>query len=290
MITDHSYTEATANFLGVCDPCQRPIRVTLTDHPGRFAETGCAECGQPVSVERLHAVITAEICDGRCMGATGPSCSCACGGTNHGSSFARTTTTYELESAVAAYREQQAALAHRRQVRLDRLNRERAAAFAEWAADHSDVITYLTDRRPVWSEFLADMAANIAAKDTLTDRQVDAVRRQIARDNDDAAFRATATTAPSGKAITVTGTVIQTMRYDSRYVRGKVDLVMVVETEGYRVRCPIPRILHNTDTHPSNLFGLRGRRLTFVADLVPSGKDAVLAYGKRLRDVAIVTP
>ncbi len=291
MITEYSYTEATAYFLGVCDPCRRPIRITLTDHPGRYADTPCAECDKPVPVERLVAVITADVCDGRCMGATGPSCSCGCGGANHGASFGgiRTTTSYERESAVEDYRTQQAKREQERQLRLDKRYRERVEVFDAWASEHSDVITYLTDRCPAWSEFLTDMAARIAGKDVLTERQADAVRRQIARDDADAAFRQTVTTVPSGEKITVTGTVIQTMCRNSQFARGKVDLLMVVEAEGYRVRCPIPAPLRNgTDTNPSNLFDLRGRQVTFVADLVPSKGDKVLAHGKRLRHAALV--
>lgn len=47
------------------------------------------DCGKAA---RLMPVLgkhnAAKVCDGRCMGAVGPSCECSCGGANHGARFA----------------------------------------------------------------------------------------------------------------------------------------------------------------------------------------------------------
>lgn len=46
-------------------------------------------CGAPAVIKYMKVQMVAErACNGVCMGATGPSCSCSCGGENHGSSMA----------------------------------------------------------------------------------------------------------------------------------------------------------------------------------------------------------
>ena len=48
---------------------------------------GCM-CGAQVEYRMLRGTFsTTEQCGSRCMGATGPACSCSCGGTNHGARF-----------------------------------------------------------------------------------------------------------------------------------------------------------------------------------------------------------
>ena len=48
----------------------------------------CA-CGANAFAKYMNVRIVAEkTCNGICMGATGPSCSCSCGGENHGSHHA----------------------------------------------------------------------------------------------------------------------------------------------------------------------------------------------------------
>lgn len=42
-------------------------------------------CGSRGVAKKLEAtIVTERVCNGICMGATGPSCSCSCGGENHG--------------------------------------------------------------------------------------------------------------------------------------------------------------------------------------------------------------
>lgn len=50
------------------------------------AYMACKGCGTYVKLEPVRGrVVPEKVCDGRCMGATGPSCDCACGGKHHGS-------------------------------------------------------------------------------------------------------------------------------------------------------------------------------------------------------------
>jgi len=41
-------------------------------------------CGRPAIAKGFHATVSEKTCDGRCTSAMGPSCSCECGGRNHG--------------------------------------------------------------------------------------------------------------------------------------------------------------------------------------------------------------
>jgi len=56
--------------------------------PGATASGNCwlhCPCGSVGAVKYLTVKIVEEkTCNGICMGATGPSCSCSCGGENHG--------------------------------------------------------------------------------------------------------------------------------------------------------------------------------------------------------------
>jgi hypothetical protein len=46
-------------------------------------------CGSAAFAKCMNVTIKAEkVCNGICMGATGPSCSCSCGGENHGANHA----------------------------------------------------------------------------------------------------------------------------------------------------------------------------------------------------------
>lgn len=41
-------------------------------------------CGQAAIAKAFRATVSTKTCDGRCTSALGPSCSCECGGRNHG--------------------------------------------------------------------------------------------------------------------------------------------------------------------------------------------------------------
>lgn len=48
----------------------------------------CPTCSGPATVRPVRGVLVADkTCDGRCMGAFGPSCECSCAGQNHGAKF-----------------------------------------------------------------------------------------------------------------------------------------------------------------------------------------------------------
>lgn len=103
--------------MGRCKACKRGARAELTETVHRAVQTytsvqgarlersvysysydggrpskdrtkvvrGACTCGAQVSLKRVMGVVNDHVCDARCMGATGPSCECSCGGKNHGS-------------------------------------------------------------------------------------------------------------------------------------------------------------------------------------------------------------
>ena len=46
----------------------------------------CHKCGATMTFAAVAGTVTEKPCGSRCMGSKGPTCECACGGRNHGSS------------------------------------------------------------------------------------------------------------------------------------------------------------------------------------------------------------
>jgi hypothetical protein len=57
-----------------------------SDRPGSLWLT--CPAGHSVEFRRLKGHVTDQACGAKCMGATGPSCDCSCGGHKHGASHA----------------------------------------------------------------------------------------------------------------------------------------------------------------------------------------------------------
>jgi hypothetical protein len=149
---------ATTIYLGVCERDNRPVRFEFPADLGPVAMIPCfAGCTLPVKCERLHAVTTNLECDGSCMGARGPICSCGCGGINHGAHWghgALLDRREVVESALAKYRAEQVKTAQRREAKREAAERSARNAFDRWAADHRDIVTALDP----WYEHKTDDA------------------------------------------------------------------------------------------------------------------------------------
>ncbi|CAM3410776.1 hypothetical protein KIPE111705_07095 [Kibdelosporangium persicum] len=293
-ITD---TQDTFHYLGVCTPCTRPIRTDNTTGARRIAAS-CPECGNGITCERLVAVTTVDVCDARCMNATGPSCSCACGGANHGGTWGvRTRTDLQFVSALENYRAQVTRTQAKKAAKAQREADRRKAAFAEWATDN-EVQTVLSFLRStdINNSFLDDMSALIEQGRMLTDRQVAGVakfaenaRKADARRAEAQKRQAEGKPAPVGKAVAVEGVIVNVKTTDG-YTYGSVTTRMLVDcVDGYRVYVTVPRSLTpviTVDTLPA----LRGRKVRFVADLEPArnSDDSSFTYGKRPRKAQFV--
>lgn len=69
------------------DGAARPLTVDGTRlDPVAWALHRTCACGSAAVEVRVvkGTVVASRACDARCMGATGPTCSCSCGGENHG--------------------------------------------------------------------------------------------------------------------------------------------------------------------------------------------------------------
>lgn len=284
----------TAIFLGVCAPCVRPVRVTDEQARGKSTNFTCPECGRRGVAERLYAVTNAaEPCDGRCMGATGPSCSCQCGGKNHGGAYSlRPTTETEVTAgALAGYRQRVATREAQARRRADATRTAAASAFDQWADEHRDIVDFLAGADIGYTDvFLDDMACLIRLNRPLTDNQAAAVRRVIAARQrfaeQKAAEQAAAQPVPTGDAVTITGEVVHTRRESNPYGPGS-RCSMLVKGDGWRVWSSVPGSL------ASNLYklsDLKGQHVRFVAAVTASADDASFGYAKRPRKAEMIEP
>lgn len=272
--------QTTTYYLGTCETCNRPYRVDLGSRRLQYQTIDCPGCSKPLQVERLAAVTTEEVCDPRCMGATGPNCSCACGGANHGAAWGTMATTYELESAIKALRARQERLERQRKQRAEAKATAKRSAFERWAeAGNSDVVDYLTGLDPFeLGSFLFDMVSLVSEQKPLTDNQANAVRRiarqEAGRKVKQDAYEATKKAAPLGKGLTVAGTIISVKGEQDRYsYYDKTVWKMTVECNGYRVYGTVPSILVRNPIKPEQFEALKGQKVRFTATIEPTKRN-----------------
>jgi hypothetical protein len=284
-----TYITSTNLYLGTCDTCDRPYRVDLGEKVTSAQKCVMCPggCSRTIVVERLAAVTTSESCDSRCMGATGPSCSCACGGANHGAGWGTTATRLELESAVKNLRARQERTERQREQRAAAKKSRKENVYNAWLAEgNQDVADYLNGLLGDYSSnFLSDMADVIRSQRPLSERQTEVVRRIMNEEADraarKAAYEATKTAAPLGKGITIEGTIIS-VKDQPGYAYNTVDWKMTVECDGYRVWGSVPSSLIGNIITAGCYGRLKGQRVRFVAEVLPSkGGDANFAIYKR---------
>jgi hypothetical protein len=286
-------------FLGKCDACIRPVRAEDPAEQGDHVRRPCPDCGRPASMERLYGTVTHMQCDIRCEGAGGPSCDCACGGINHGGAWSK--PGHMLASELAAYRAGIAKREAERQARITAERDRKRRAFDRWRAGNEPAVTdllatdWLEGRYP--NGFLADLADELRQHRILSERQVQAAARTMAKRRDAAAEAerraATAVDVPTGRH-TVTGAVVGKYWKDNPFSPYAAQtLCIVVDTGTYRVRgtCPDALMVHRAaDGTFSGGDGIaKGDRVTFSAELQPDGKELGSGYFKRPTKPAFVT-
>lgn len=171
-------TDATQTtiYLATCDVHQVPVRESklgLYPHLApKHSRVLCFIGGQAeeheVLGEKLIAVETTLDCDGQCRSARGRSCSCGCGGTNHGDHWTR---QYMLdhremfESEVAKYRyELQQIAAKRVQRKQDK--------FETWMTQHADAVEFFMNEANIRSSFLRSMKEQLSQLKPLSEGQL----------------------------------------------------------------------------------------------------------------------
>lgn len=264
----------TCTFLGQCQRCIRPIRADQPDTAGDRARLTCPECERTVPASRLYATRSTTACDGACMSAVGPNCSCSCEGENHGRSWS-TTVTEELTvgDALAAFRAKADAEAARRAARLKKV----ADAFA---ARHGDVVEFLRGYDGDF-QFLTDMQDRLREAGELSEAQAEGVRRcaekaahRAAERAEREAVRASAGPVPTGK-VRVEGVVLTVKDYDAPGPSWSTTYKMLVALDnGSRVWSTVPKALAiSYATTKNNFFGLRGARIAFTATITAKAGD-----------------
>lgn len=77
--------------IGKCRRCSQPrkphaVRGDRAVNYNGFLCLPCPTCNTLVEVTAIQGTYNeTKVCNGKCMGATGPACDCSCGGENHGS-------------------------------------------------------------------------------------------------------------------------------------------------------------------------------------------------------------
>ena len=272
-------------FLGTCKPCLRPNRVRSEEARGDVLTAACPDCGTPVQLERLYGTVTQMECASACMGASGPSCSCGCGGINHGGAFSESGEM--LASALQRYRDAQAKRAAAATERATARQRAERTAFTDWyeAANADGDLDWLTGTD--WygvDDFLSDLADRVNDGKMLSERQLPWVPRKRARYAQRAAERAerdaNATEVPTGRQ-EVSGVILATKVEDSPYGFDRSVIKVLVDAGTYRLWGTLPAAIG---------YAGKGDRVKFTAKLEPKAGEVGFGFYSRPTKAAFVPP
>jgi len=305
---------ATSRFSGKCEFCIYPVVQELQDETRNIIKVSCPGCNSPVRLARLYGTMTDFNCDSSCQNALGSVCECGCGGANHQRGYIPLIPGGEVSADVlSAYRKQvanQQAGAAKRSETAKAKRAEKEAAAQEELAAQVDLFTTTNPAEYAWlkanadtSGFADSLLSALNRYGYLTDPQLNAVTKNIARDAARAAEALLPVTpAPSG-VVTLTGAIL-TVRDQPGFAYNSTEWKMLVKTEaGWKVWLSVPRSLQDAfhaDLHKFRLGEYDGARsldglagylvgstVTLTAEVTPSPTDPAFAYGKRPRKAAL---
>lgn len=265
----------TLAFLGECTTCVRPVRRTDPDVTGDTTTMACPECAKTVTVSRLYATRTMSECNGACMGAVGPYCSCGCAGTNHGRVWGgQVFTELTLGDALARRRAEVAEAAAKRAKRAGAARAKLQLRIDAFREDNPQVAEVLAQYRDS-NDFIRSVAGQLDRDGYLSDRQIEAVIRfaeneaqHAARQAQRDAERVVAGPVPTGTRVSIQGTVVHIRCQDSHYGYNRTELKMlVVLGNGSKVWSTVPAALARRSE-------LTGSLITFVADVTTKDDPA----------------
>jgi hypothetical protein len=280
----------THTFLGQCPRCIRPVRAEQPDTPGDRTQLTCTECQRTVPATRLYATRSSTACDGACMFAVGPSCSCSCEGANHGAKWAPEVEELTIGDALARLREKAAKEAARRAAKF------KAVADA-FTARHGEVVEFLNGYDGEF-QFLTDMQDQLRNTGQLSDAQADGVRRcaeraakRVAIQAEREAQRLNAGPVPTGKA-RVEGVVLSVRDYDAPGPSWSTTYKMLVALDnGSRVWSTVPKALADVNaTTTGSYFGLKGSRVAFTATITAKAGDPTFGTASRPSAAELLVP
>lgn len=288
----------TGRAVGSCGECGAGIAVdgVTADTVGK-----CPGCGARVRARLVYGEHSDIPCDGRCMGAVGPSCSCGCAGANHGRYFLNIelVPVFDRDRARAAQDKRRSAHATRRAEREAREARERAARVAAMLTDAPELGDIVGDAYAgTLSRFVADMREALHAGRELSPRQIASCVAIVRRDREraaraaerrrsDADARARGVRVPTGR-LTITGEIVsaKTATDERHSYHGRTDIKITVQSaDGWRVYGTLPRSVYppsySADTFAAWRDALPGQTVTLTAQVKPSDRDPVFGFYSR---------
>lgn len=240
-----TFPQSTAiAYIGRCAICKRGYRLP---------DTSVVECcEQTVPLSALHGIFNAQKpCDGRCMGAAGPSCECSCEGANHGRMWASLS-----DGEIASFAERGARNRARAQARAEAQRSERIAAKVAKRQAWDDANPGLRDALNEYAgSRVSDLSRYAAILDeygTLSEKMTEAAKAAIAR-------QAAQINEPVPSGLREVTGVIKA----GKVTRGRygATIKMLIDCGPYRLWGTLPRALENCEI---------GDRVTFKATLTPS--------------------
>lgn len=296
----HSTHDKLGRAIGACTRCGAGIGEAGTAD----SVATCPNCGARVRLVFVLGEHSATPCDGACMSAIGPICSCACGGANHGRMFLpiELIPVWEQEAARKAQAKRIADFAARQARKVakvadrEREGRERILAGhptlaalldREWFTANSD------------NGFIDDMRTALTRGD-MSDRQITAavnaverVAQRAARAAEyaaaDAALRAAGVSVQTGRRV-ITGEMVGVKEVEDNYsFTGRTLIkVTVKEESGARVYGTLPKStfapadgITSQERYAAWFNGLRGRTVTMTATVEQSDRDPAFGFFKR---------
>lgn len=286
--TDPTTSTQTPVAAGTCPVCGHVIAVEGTN-----TRTACPQCTTRVTLTWVVGKFNKAIpCNAACQYATGPWCSCSCGGANHRRGYINVEMVPKLIRQRDADRH--AAKANRKQAKKDRDTVAAVARTAALLAAHPE-LAELEDAH--YSEdlgFLCDMKWALR-RGAMTPGQVEATLRALAwgraaaeqeakQAADAAALTAAGVQVPAGR-VQFEGTI--TAVTDGFDVMNRPVLKMRVETaDGWAAWGTMPGEMAAANAQArtdSRTFrnSFRGRRVRVLATLRPSDGDPLFGFFSR---------
>ncbi len=290
-------TTTTVVQAGTCLACGF---VNASSDPN-VTRMSCGGCAANVTLSWVTGRHNGRIpCDDRCQYATGPICSCSCGGRNHRAGY------IHVERVPVWVRERDA---KRHAAKIDRAKGKAAAARkaaadgqAALLADHPALAGLADERYDDDFGFMGDMRRALESG-SMTDRQiaaaVNAVLRDQARDarekaraDEAEALIAAGVAVPEGRQV-ITGEVIAVREQENHFsYHGGVVRKLIIKTDaGWKVMGTLPKSLEPESWHGGGkddegsyqhwFHGLVGRRVTLTGTVEKGRQDPLFGFYSR---------
>lgn len=283
----------SAIWLGQCDNCGGRVAAANPDRTMAGVKRLCPVCDAIVDLAIVTGKYSAKVpCNDACQFAFVRTCTCNCGGDNHGIGYIDAAT-------VPARIRRRDALHHARVLsareRTLAMRREAVALkVAAVVAEHPLLAHVTTENGAGVTErfgggFITDVAWKLRANGELSPRQLSSLETAIARTikaEEREAHRAERkalldagqrpadySPAPSGR-VEVTGEIVSVKGYENSFspYAGATTWKMLVRADaGYKVWATIP----------NGIRGIKGERIRFTAMLTPKTEDPEFAIAKR---------